>query len=52
MASNNLVRYQFDGWITIELPETWIYKQEDDVLNIYSNVNPKGAIQISFFRFK
>jgi len=49
MERKKLIRYQFDGWITIELPETWIYEQEEDILNIYSNVNPKSAIQISFF---
>lgn len=50
MGSGKLVRYQFDGWITIELPETWAYEQEDNILNIYSNVNSKGAMQISFFK--
>lgn len=46
----NMITYQFEGWIQIDLPETWGYEQEDDILNIYANIRPKGVLQISFYR--
>jgi hypothetical protein len=45
----NYVNYKFDDWITIDLPETWVYKRDEGILNIYSTLNPKGAVQISFY---
>lgn len=50
MSTKTYNQYNFDGWITLELPETWEYAQDDDVINIYSSVNPKGALQISFYK--
>ena len=44
--------YFFEDWITVFLPKEWIVEvdeEEEDLLNIYSEVNPKGVMQISFF---
>ncbi|WII35282.1 hypothetical protein [Paenibacillus thiaminolyticus] len=49
MSAKTYNQYSFDGWMTLELPTTWEYEQDDDVINIFSSVNPKGALQISFY---
>ena len=42
-------RHIFDGWFSITLPGEWGYHNDEEVLNIYSNKNAFGVIQISFF---
>ena len=42
-------RHIFDGWFSITLPGEWGYHNDEEVLNIYSNKNALGVIQISFF---
>jgi hypothetical protein len=49
MSSKTYKQFNFDGWITLELPETWKYEQDEDVISVYSSINPKGALQISFY---
>ncbi|BFH16807.1 hypothetical protein WJ0W_005038 [Paenibacillus melissococcoides] len=49
MSAKTYNQYSFVGWMTLELPTTWEYEQDDDVINIFSSVNPKGALQISFY---
>lgn len=49
MSAKTYKQCNFDGWITLELPETWEYEQDNDVINVFSTVNPKGALQISFY---
>jgi hypothetical protein len=47
---NNIIPYNFDGWFTIFLPEGWMVEQEEDLLNVYSKVNPKGVLQFSLYK--
>lgn len=44
--------YMFDEWFMLSIPEVWEYEIDEDILNVYSNENPEGAIQISFFHNK
>lgn len=42
--------YRFGDWFSITLPNKWEFEFEEEILNIYSIVNPKGVLQISFYR--
>jgi len=46
----NLIK--FSGWISIDLPESWEYDTEEDIINIYSQKKPKGVLQLSFYTRK
>ncbi len=50
--SINEKRINFEGWFSLSMPELWEYEVNEDVLDIYDNVNGKGALQISFFKRK
>ena len=41
--------YVFQDWFSLDLPENWEFEREEQILNIYSTVKPKGVLQISFF---
>lgn len=42
--------YVFENWFSIDLPPMWNFEKDEDLINFYSNINPKGAIQVSFFK--
>ncbi|MDP4147217.1 MAG: hypothetical protein Q8936_22530 [Bacillota bacterium] len=46
----NIIPYEFSGWFTLFLSEDWMVEQEEDLLNVYSKVNPKGVLQFSFYK--
>lgn len=46
--SNN-VKYIFDDWFSILLPDDWTYEENEYTISIYNTKNPKGAIQISLY---
>lgn len=46
------VQVLFDEWFTINIPESWTYDVEEDLLSIAASKNPKGIIQISYFNRK
>jgi len=48
--TQKVATYLFEGWFSIDIPDSWEYYEEDQIINIYSSVNPKGAIQISVYR--
>lgn len=54
MGRKNFNTYAFDGWISISLPEGWEYEQDTEdtiaILNVYSLRDPKGVLQVSFYR--
>jgi hypothetical protein len=41
------VKVQWDGYISLSIPDEWDWEEEDGVISIY-NSNGVGAIQISF----
>lgn len=45
-------KYKFDGWFELEIPENWECKVESELLSINSLNDPKGVLQISFYKIK
>jgi hypothetical protein len=52
VVSNRGKTLTFDEWISFDLSEDWEFEQDidDAMLHIYSLTNPKGALQVSFYR--
>lgn len=42
--------YVFEDWFSVNLLPNWAFEEDGDILNFYSTINPKGAIQVSFFK--
>lgn len=40
----------FDGWFYINIPLEWEYAIEEDILDIYDELNGEGSLQISFLK--
>jgi|GEM_PF-1504344 hypothetical protein len=46
----NLIPYNFQGGFTVFLLKDWTIEEENDLINVYSEVKPKGVLQISLYK--
>lgn len=44
--------HTFENMFSIILPDIWSCEVDESIFNCFSNVNPIGALQISFFRIE
>jgi hypothetical protein len=46
----NLIPYNLNGWFIMFLPKDWTVEKDEELVTVYSEINPKGVVQFSLFK--